>query len=130
MVEAIVKKIMLNGIRNFEKKYNVPQVQIKVTNDVDGFVFYDICINFKSVERVTFLQIMDKKMDLLGYQALANPFMKKSLELYAKEHNEDLSNVCAFIIEVNNNIGLAFYHAYKNGKSVSLKKHLEDLGLS
>ena len=131
MVEGIVKKIMTTGITKYAKAYNVPpeQVQIKVTNDPSGTVFYTMCNDFKEVEVVSFLQIMDKRMDIFQYEALANPFLKKSLELYANDTNDDVLNVCSFIMQVNNNIGLAFYNGYKNGKNISLAKHLGELGL-
>ena len=131
MVEGIVKKIMTTGINKYAKVYDVPadRVQIKVTNDPNGTVFYTMCNNFKEVERVSFLQIMDKRMDIFQYEALANPFLKKSLELYAKDTNDDVLNVCSFIMQVHNNIGLAFYNGYKNGKNISLGKHLGELGL-
>jgi hypothetical protein len=131
MVEGIVKKIMTTGITKYAKAYNVEpeQVQIKVTNDPNGTVFYTMCKEFKAVENVSFLQIMDKKMDIFQYEALANPFLKKSLELYANDTNDDVLNVCSFIMKVNNNIGLAFYNGYKNGKSTSLGNHLRELGL-
>jgi len=135
MVNAIVKKIMVKGIKKYSKVYNVPenQVQIKVTNDEDGYVFYTICVNFQEKQRVTFLEIMDTRIDLLGYQQLANPFMKKSLEMYANDTNDDLINVCSFIMiiikENKEKIGLAFYNKYKCGKSLELEKHLTELGL-
>lgn len=131
MVESIVKKIMLKGIKKYAKYYEVPEneVQIKVTDDVNGYVFYTICVQFQEKERLTFLQIMDTKMDLFGYQQLANPFMKKSLEMYAKDTEDDLVNVCSFIMNVKENIGLAFYNKYKCGKTISLGKHLEELGI-
>lgn len=131
MVEGIVKKIMTTGITKYAKAYEVPadKVQIKVTNDPNGTVFYTMCNNFKEVENVSFLQIMDKRMDIFQYEALANPFLKKSLGLYAKDTNDDVLNVCVFIMQVQNNIGLAFYNGYKNGKNISLGKHLGELGL-
>jgi hypothetical protein len=120
MVEGIVKKIMTTGINKYAKAYNIPaeQVQIKVTNDPSGTVFYTMCNNFKAIENVSFLQIMDKKMDIFQYEALASPFLKKSLELYADDTNDDVVNVCSFIMKVNNNIGLSFYNGYKNGKNI------------
>ena len=129
MVEGIVKKIMTTGIVKYAQSYDVSadKVQIKVTNDPSGTVFYTMCNNFKEVESVSFLQIMNKKMDIFQYEALANPFLKKSLQLYAKETND--LNVCVFIMQVNNNIGLSFYNGYKNGKNISLSKHLAELGL-
>jgi hypothetical protein len=131
MVQGIVKKIMTTGIVKYAESYDVSadRVQIKVTNDPNGTVFYAMCNNFKEVESVSFLQIMNKKMDIFQYEALANPFLKKSLELYAKETNDDVLNVCVFIMQVNNNIGLSFYNGYKNGKNISLAKHLGELGL-
>jgi hypothetical protein len=131
MVESIVKKIMLKGIKKYAKVYNVPEkeVQIKVTDDENGYVFYTICVNFQEKEKVTFLQIMDAKMDLLGYQQLANPFMKKSIQIYARDTEDEIDNVCSFIMIVKENIGLAFYNKYKCGKTTSLGKHLEELGL-
>lgn len=131
MVEGIVKKIMNTGISKYANIYKVPtdKIQIKVTDDPSGTVFYTICNNFKEVEKISFLQIMDKKMDIFQYESLANPFLKKSLQLYAKESNDEILNVCSFIMKVNNNIGLAFYNGYKNGKSISLGKHLAELGL-
>jgi hypothetical protein len=132
MVEAIVKKIMTTGINKYAKLYNVSEdkVQIKVTNDPSGTVFYTMCNNFKEVEVVSFLQIMNKKMDIFQYETLANPFLKKSLGLYADDTNDDILNVCSFIMKVNNNnIGLSFYNGYKNGKNISLGKHLGELGI-
>lgn len=131
MVQGIVKKIMTTGIVKYASSYEISadKVQIKVTNDPNGTVFYNMCNNFKEVESVSFLQIMNKKMDIFQYEALANPFLKKSLELYAKETNDDVLNVCVFIMQVNNNIGLSFYNGYKNGKNISLAKHLGELGL-
>ena len=131
MVQGIVKKIMTTGILKYAQSYDVSadKVQIKVTNDPSGTVFYTMCNNFKEVESVSFLQIMNKKMDIFQYEALANPFLKKSLQLYAKETNDDVLNVCVFIMQVNNNIGLSFYNKYKNGKNISLGKHLGELGL-
>ena len=131
MVEGIVKKIMTTGITKYAKAYEVPadKVQIKVTNDPNGTVFYTMCNNFKEVENVSFLQIMDKRMDIFQYEALANPFLKKSLELYANDTNDNVLNVCSFIMKVNNIIGLSFYNGYKNGKNISLAKHLGELGL-
>ena len=110
MVEGIVKKIMTTGIVKYAKEYEVPadKVQIKVTNNPDGTVFYTMCNNFKEVERVSFLQIMDKKMDIFQYEALANPFLKKSLELYAKDTNDDVLNVCSFIMQL---VDLGFLNA-------------------
>jgi hypothetical protein len=131
MIEAIVKKIMLTGLTKYAKKYEVSteKVQIKVIDDPSKTVFYDICVGFETKERVTFLSIMDKKLDIFQYEQISNPFMKASLKGYAKETNDDVENVCCFILKHNDNIGLSFYNKFKNGKNVLLGKHLSELGL-
>ena len=132
MIEGIVKKIMMTGINKYAKIYEVEpkNIQILVKDDPDGSVIFTICKEFKVQEEVTFLQIMDKKMDIFQYESLASPYLKKSLEMYSKDTNDELTNVCCFIMmPVENQIGLAFYNGYKNGKNVSLAKFLQELGL-
>jgi hypothetical protein len=54
MVEGIVKKIMMTGINKYAKKYETSNddVQIKVTDDIDGNVFYTMCKDFKDRKSV------------------------------------------------------------------------------
>ena len=131
MVEGIVKKIMMTGINKYAKSYDTSneKVQIKVTDDVDGNVFYIMCKEFKDVEQVTFLNILDKRMDFFGYEGLASPFLKKALGIFATEAGCDVSEVSCFIMKHKETIGLAFYNGFKNGKSILLAKQLEELGL-
>lgn len=130
MIEATVKKIMLTGINKYAKSMCVSpeQVQIKVTNNENGSVFYEICNNFKAVEKVTFLNIMDKKMDLFGYESMSSPFMKKSLITFSKENNTEVNDASTFIFKHKDNVALAFYDKFKNIKTISLSKHLEGIG--
>jgi len=136
MVQGIVKKIMITGLTKYAKVYEVPtgEVQIKVTNDINGTVNYEICVQNNIVEKVRFINIMDKRIDFLGYESIANPFLKKSLEMYAKETNDELQNVCSHIImylDANSvsQIGLQFYNGNIKNKSISLTKHLAELGI-
>ena len=136
MVQGIVKKIMITGLTKYAKVYNVTtgEVQIKVTNDINGTVNYDICVQNNVVENVRFINIMDKKIDFLGYESIANPFLKKSLEMYARESKDELQNVCCNIIVYSDTngvsqIGLQFYNGNIKNKSISLTKHLSELGV-
>lgn len=141
MVEGIVKKIMFTGIEKYAKIFGVTdlQVQIKVLNDDNGSVKYKMCKNYEDEEEVRFLQIMDKKMDMFGYEALASPFLKKSLIEIAEESSLALSQVCCFILKYEDSnkkqgIGLAFYEIENDKplrklKALTLSKHLEKLGL-
>ena len=136
MVQGIVKKIMLTGLTKYAKIYDVPvgEVQIKVTNDTNGTVNYEICVQNNVVEKVRFINIMDKRIDFLGYESIANPFLKKSLQMHSKETEDELENVCSHIImylDANgvSQIGLQFFNGNKKNKSISLTKHLAELGI-
>ncbi len=131
MVEGIVKKIMLTGIEKYAKIYQEPSenVQIKVTNNPQGNVFYAMSKDMNEVEKVTFLNIMDKKMDFFGYEGLASPFLKKALSIFANEQGCNLDDVSLFIMKYKTTLCLAFYNKFKNGKTVLLAKQLEELGI-
>jgi len=131
MVEGIVNKIMMTGINKYAESYGASNddVQIKVTDDENGNVFYTITKDFKDVEVVTFLNIMNKKMDFFGYEGLASPFLKKALRIFAEEVGCEISNVNCFIVKHKKTIGLAFYDGFKSGKNILLAKQLEALGL-
>lgn len=138
MIEGIVKKIMFTGIEKYAKNYGLTdlEVQIKVLNDPNGSVVYKICEKYtKELEQVSFLQIMDKKLDMFGYEALASPFLKKSLLECANENELSVDEVCCFILKYvdsagKQNVGLAFYKTnLAKIKTVTLSKHLEKLGL-
>lgn len=131
MVEGIVKKIMMTGINKYAQAYGTSNdnVQIKVTDDENGNVFYTICNDFKDVEPVAFLNIMDKKMDFIGYEGLASPFLKKAIRIFAEEVGCEVSKVNCFIVKHKETVGLAFYNGFKIGKNILLAKQLEMLGL-
>jgi hypothetical protein len=138
MIEGIVKKIMFTGIEKYAKNYGLTdfEVQIKVLNDPNGSVTYKMCKNYtEEVEEVSFLQIMDKKMDMFGYEAISSPFLKKSLIECAEENDILVDEVCCFILKYadangKQYVGLAFYKTNLTKiKTITLSKHLEKLGI-
>ena len=82
---------------------------------------------------------LDKKLDMFGYEALASPFLKRSLIESAEENEINVSQVCCFIFKYEDGnkkqgVGLGFYQIaddkpLKKLKVVPLSKHLEKLGL-
>ena len=132
MIEGIVKKIMLTGIEKYAKilETSPEHIQIRITDDENSSVNFEICKEFKIVQKVSFLQIMDKKFDLLQYENLASPYLKLSLKNQAEATNDSLENICAFILKHNGILMVCFYSKNVNTKTVSLSKFLEELGLS
>lgn len=131
MIEGIVKKIMLTGIEKYAKilNQNSENIQIRISVPNGQEVQYEICENYQPKEIVTFLQIMDKKFDILGYEMLSTPYMAKSLVMYAEKENSQIENVCCFISKIPNSLGVSFFLNKKNTRNVTLSKFLTELGL-
>lgn len=132
IIEGIVKKIMYKGLNKYAKLYDAPvvDIQIKITNNPERAVNYEICKNMIAVEQVSFLQIMDSKLDLLGYESMSSPVMKDSLSHVALIHNADVNKMSCFIHEHRQELWLAFYNEYKNVKTIRLSEHLAGVGMS
>jgi hypothetical protein len=131
MIESIVKKIMLTGLNKYAKEFNntIEKIQIRVSNDEEATVNYDICEQFVIKEKVRFSQIMDVKIDILGYGSLANPFLKDLLVKFSNENEFEIKDVSCFILQHNDVLVLSFYNKSQNVKNISLKKYLNEVGL-
>jgi hypothetical protein len=149
MIEGFVKKIMFTGIEKYSKIYGLTdlEVQIKVTKNSNGNLIYKMCKKYVEEQEVTFLQIMDKKFDFGGFEAISTPFLKKSLINCAEENGLLVEQVCCYIVKYIDNkgieqVGLSFYknpsmdipksEEFKHSekiKNITLSKHLEKIGL-
>lgn len=124
---------MLGGIRRYAEKYGVTDLecQIQILPMNQG-VFYKMCKNWNAVERVEFVQIMGKKIDLLGFEALSAPFMRNSLEKFSEELSTDLEQT-SVILAVHpknpNEIVLAVYEGKKPLKTLTLATHFTNMGM-
>ena len=131
MVEQITSKIMLGGICKYANLYQAEEkeVQIRVTKDQNSGLNYEICQGWQPKEKVTFKDILNKKIDILGYEQLATPFLIKSIDLYKKEFSLEDGKTSIFLFNRNNKVGLAVFEEKKNLKFITLSKHFEQLGL-
>jgi hypothetical protein len=131
MIHGIVKKIMMTGLNKYAKKFNQSSdnVQIKVSITEEGHVKYEMCNDFSVVETVTFLEIMDKKIDFFGYEQLATPFLGQCIVNFSEEANVSPLEANAFILKHKEQIFLSYYVGNKNVKNVTLAKQLESLGV-
>jgi len=124
---------MLGGIRRYAEKYGVTDLecQIQILPMNQG-VFYKMCKNWNAVERVEFVQIMGKKIDLLGFEALSAPFMRNSLEKFSEELSTDLEQTSVMLAvhpKNPNEIVLAVYEGKKPLKTLTLATHFTNMGM-
>lgn len=131
MISGIISKIMSSGIDRYSKEWscNEASVQIQILSNGMGGIKYKMCHNWQPKQEVTFLEIMGKKFDLLGYEALSTPFMVKSLDKFSKDYQTATFNISVFIAKRNERIALAVYDGMKPVRSLSLEKHLEEMGI-
>lgn len=131
MIYQKTQGIMLKGIERYSGNYGVEpkDVQIHVSADSGNGVLYKMCQGWRPKEEVTFLQIMGKKMDLLGYEMLSTPFMRKSLEKFANEFDTPIEKVSVFLVNHKGSIALAVYSSTQCVKTLTLEKHFEEMGM-
>ena len=131
MVQEITKKIMNGGLKKYSEIHNeeLKNIQIRATKGEGENVKYEICKNWQPIEEITFRDILNKKIDILSYEAIATPFLYKSLDLYSKMFSVELEKISVFIFNTNNEIYVAVFDSYKSLKVLTMKKHFELLGM-
>ena len=129
MIQQITSKIMLGGICKYANIYQDEEkdVQIRVSKNGEDSLNFQMCQNWQPKESVTFKDILNKKIDILGYEQLSTPFLLKSLNLYQKEFDLEKENLSIFLFNRNDKVGLAVFEDKKNLKLLTLSKHFEQL---
>lgn len=131
MILAKTQKIMKTGISKYSKELNISkeETQILVKSDEADGVNYTICYNWNPKTKVSFKDIMDVKVDLLGFERLASPFLRKSIDMYAKYYDGLVEEMNLFIFEKNNKVGVAVYSGKTFKEMLTLEKQFERLGI-
>ena len=87
-IQKITKQIMLKGISNFSKEFEVESTQIQLmilASNENCSPKYQLLLNNKVVREVTFNQILNVKLDFLGREIIASPFIAGSLRKLRNE---------------------------------------------
>ncbi len=131
MIFGKTQKIMKTGILKYSKKFNTTkddtQILIKA-NQNDG-VNYTMCNSWKPKDEVSFKDIMDVRVDILGFEMMASPFLRKSVDMYAKYYDVPSSHINLFIFEKGEKVGVAIYEDTKFKETLTLEKQFERLGI-
>jgi len=88
-LQKSTKGIMLSAINNFSKEFEVEttktQLMIKAS-DENCTPKYQVLLNNKVVRDITFNEILNLKIDFLGREMIASPFIASSLRKLRNEH--------------------------------------------
>ena len=132
MILSKTQKIMKTGIakysKSLERKEEDIQIQVKADQNSEG-VIYQICDKWNPKIEVSFKDIMDTKIDWLGFESMAAPFMRKSVDWYIKYYESISSDISLFTFKKDNRIGVAVYHKLDVKEMITLEKQFQRIGL-
>jgi hypothetical protein len=131
MIFEKTRDIMLKGINKYSQEYGTQtnQVQIQIVALGEEGLKYSMCQDWQPKEEVTFLQIMDRKIDLLGFEMLSTPFMRKSLVKFSKDHDGALENMSAFLSKHKDSVAISVFKDTECVRSLMLEKHFQEMGM-
>jgi len=95
-IEKQTKEVMLNAISNFAKEYEVNDLQTQLmikARDDEGTPFYLVLVDNKIKKEVSFNEILNVKVDFLGREIIATPFIKQSIRKLQREHNCKMDDI-------------------------------------
>jgi hypothetical protein len=96
-IQKTTSNIMLNAIKNFAKEFDVAETSTQLminASDENCSPTYKVLVNNKVKKEVTFNQILNVKLDFLGREIIATPFISSSLRKLRREQGcgfEDLN---------------------------------------
>lgn len=96
-IQKTTSEIMLKAIKNFSKEYGVAETQTQLmikASDEQCTPTYRVLVDNKVKKDVTFNQILNVKLDFLGRELIATPFISSSLRKLRREQGcgyEDVS---------------------------------------
>jgi hypothetical protein len=128
MIEAITKKIMIGGLDKYASELNNDNVQIRISLN-NEIVKYEISESWQPTKEISFRDILNKKLDILGYEQLASPVMEKSIKYYSELFEENEDKISVFLFKHKDSIALAVYNDLQNVKVTSLSKHFQKIGM-
>ena len=82
------KSVFKKALVNFAKKNEVtcPENQLLIRANKEGSPYYTYCIAFGEKKRVTFKEVLGVKVDFKNREAIAEPFIAKTLNRLSEKH--------------------------------------------
>jgi len=105
MIKGMVKGILLRALNNFAKQGGVNTSEVQLYYQMDenspSEVRFTKMVKGSEKESISFLDIINKRFDLLGQEETAKPYMAKSITAFAKELSEETKDICVLIYSSN-----------------------------
>lgn len=99
-IQKSTKDVMLNAIKNFAKEYGVSQTETQLmikASDENCTPRYEVLVHNKKKKDVTFNEILNVKLDFLGREIIATPFIASALRKLRRDEECDFSDINVLI---------------------------------
>lgn len=87
-IQKTTSNIMLTAIKNFAKEFEVAETKTQLminASDENCTPIYKVLVDNKVKKQVTFNEILNVKLDFLGREIIASPFIASSLRKLRRE---------------------------------------------
>ena len=132
-VQRITEEIMINAINRYAKEHNVNSTNVQLmikASDEDCTPKYQLLFNNRYERDLTFNQILNVKLDFLGREIIATPFIASSLRRLRREHPCNYNEVNILIYkakEEQTNPNLYFFEGSKAVKPIGMDYIFNDI---
>jgi len=132
-LESQTKKIMKAAIERYaeEQKVESDKVQLLIyTDNPDCEPKYKVLVHNKPLKQVSFNEILNVKLDFLGRELIATPFIKSSLKKMIRQTNCSYEEANVLIYTSNNeedSIKLYFFVNHTATKAMTFTDIFADL---
>tara|TARA_R110001599_G_scaffold171331_4_gene361964 strand:+ start:15314 stop:15715 length:402 start_codon:yes stop_codon:yes gene_type:complete len=122
-LETQTKKIMKNAIVRYAKEEEIETKRIQLliyTDNPDLEPKYKVLKDNKEFKKVSFNDILNVKLDFLGREILATPFITNTIKRLMRESNCEFKevNVLVYLTDVAEDVNLFFFVGTKANKSL------------
>ena len=132
-VQKITQEIMINAINRYAKEHNVNSTNVQLmikASDEECTPKYQLLLNNRYERDLTFNQILNVKLDFLGREIIATPFIASSLRRLRREHPCNYNEVNILIYkakEEQTNPNLYFFEGAKAVKPIGMDYIFNDI---
>jgi hypothetical protein len=130
MLETQTKNVMKNAIIRYaeENKVDKKRIQLLIyTDNPELDPKYKILKDNKEFKKVSFNELLNVKLDFLGREILATPFISNTIKRLMRESNCEYKEVNVLAYLLNENINLFFFVGTKANKPLSFNYLFNEL---
>jgi hypothetical protein len=107
-----IKKAFLKNIDRIAKKEGEESIQIRLKfgERPEEPIYYAICSRFQLLEKSTYKEIMNMKIDILGEEAMVTPVLYEAMKNQCIKYEVNIPDFSAFLFKHNDSVGVAIYN--------------------